>query len=1659
MLGPAMDQPHSPIENSVSAVENSVNRPGGSGQEPEADIINQRTRRSSVENDGVGNFNGDRNNNKIKSTSVPRPDLKRRKLSRRITDDDDDDEHSSVISSSDLLLSDASEQPHNSIYQAPPGYSLRQRKVKIEHQQQQQQSRFSARSTTNTRSTRSLGNDDKSFSAKMENLADHRPATRGIRASYKEFSEGEDFDDDDNILPVRSHSRTSTRVASSQSFSRRQNYSDTISDPPLSRRRSSLIDYENNNNNNSNQRRTSEYSSIHSTRNVARSRSVSLIGDTDRLRATRTSSCESNQELNGSLTPRRNGSNMDNGQRTLESRIDDNGSSFEAAKWSGKKIKLRLRTAGAADAETAHEINDPGIGEEDAAVVVDIVENDIDEVTALSAKSKKRVYSNNDDNDEVDDTDDAPVGDEKDDEFELDDDDDDEEDDHNSREDLDSDVEYNQRSRNRNVRYRRSESSERHRNNATVATTTTPRTTTNNNSPPRPRMPRRQPQQSPNTREEEAAREAKILQEKTARALRLAKRSGEYFEEEGGGDTGSSPDADAGGRRRNLRARKEGINYSLQMNPGFGWNGEPLEVFRASNTGTGTGGAGGGTGKNQSGGDGFSRGRPSFFRGRRDDRGGSGGGRDSHEFSYRPGKFGRNEADSDSDDDMNMHGQNGGRSSGNKSSRRDNPIEPVNILEILRAQEQSVFKDLPESEKKKYENKARLFRSGAGKDLADTDPISTSAVNFESIGGLDDHIRSLKEMVVMPLLYPEIFSGFQITPPRGVLFYGPPGTGKTLMARALASSCSTSTQKVAFFMRKGADVLSKWVGESERQLRLLFEQAKTYQPSIIFFDELDGLAPVRSSKQDQIHASIVSTLLALMDGLDSRGQVVVIGATNRIDAIDPALRRPGRFDRELFFPLPSEPARKKIISITTAKWNPPLAEKLVDDLASSTRGYCGADVRALCTEAALHAVRRSYPEIYDSGYKLEIKTEDINVTAEDFAKSMKTIIPSTHRVSTVYSSPIPKHLMPLMTIPYSEICSSLEALCPLLKHVADANVTGFMADSSNGNPIMQPASSASFLPYIFSFQPRLLICGPDGMGQKHLGPAALERLEAQNIHIQSLDLSTLFSDSSRTPDAGIIQLFHEIKRHRPAALYIPDINVWWNALPETARTIFRALLERGDAMNPVMVLATSEVEFADVPEEVQEIIQGRIGDRVSGVEGWKRVIEVGIPNQDSRKSFFEDLISSIKKHPVSKLKALKISTRREVPLARAPSPPPRELTDEEIEALFEHDESLRRQLRMELRFIINDIKRNKKFSDFLRPVDPEIFPHYYSTVTNPMDLQTLLYYVNTNEYSTLEEFIDDFRFIIESAEEFNESHSPIVGKAFDLWDNFMMYITTISKREPEFVWELKQSALRCELVNKQRKAKGLTALGREAEKTRKQLSEAANESNEIQPEDEEFDALALDLPIEKRQLEPSPPKSAKLRRIVDDDDDDDDDDQINNPASSQQSVNSQSVLEIQADTVIAETSVNVVATEEITHMTSVDVEATGDGDIAVADNAARETVVQNDDVSDDEARRNMDLDNNLANLFDDLPAKEAADTRDKPIVIDTEDEIEEKEFLLNEHDLSNFEVRLLRTTDGMSVSDLEALSVALSSIVFKFSNDWDRHNMMQELQTVLNRTE
>lgn len=236
-----------------------------------------------------------------------------------------------------------------------------------------------------------------------------------------------------------------------------------------------------------------------------------------------------------------------------------------------------------------------------------------------------------------------------------------------------------------------------------------------------------------------------------------------------------------------------------------------------------------------------------------------------------------------------------------------------------------------------------------------------SSEGWESVAGLQDVIQCMKEVVILPLLYPEVFNSLSLTPPRGVLLHGHPGTGKTLVVRALIGACSQGDRKIAYFARKGADCLGKYVGDAERQLRLLFQVAEKSQPSIIFFDEIDGLAPCRSRRQDQTHNSVVATLLSLMDGLKSRGSVVVIGATNRPDAVDPALRRPGRFDREIYFPLPTCEDRSAILSLHTKNWPSPMSGSLLSFVANQTVGYAGADLRSVCTQAAINALKRQCP--------------------------------------------------------------------------------------------------------------------------------------------------------------------------------------------------------------------------------------------------------------------------------------------------------------------------------------------------------------------------------------------------------------------------------------------------------------------------------------------------------------------------------------------------------------------------------------------------------------------------------------------------------------------------------------------------------------------------
>ncbi|TID20612.1 AAA-domain-containing protein [Venturia nashicola] len=603
------------------------------------------------------------------------------------------------------------------------------------------------------------------------------------------------------------------------------------------------------------------------------------------------------------------------------------------------------------------------------------------------------------------------------------------------------------------------------------------------------------------------------------------------------------------------------------------------------------------------------------------------------------------------------------------------------------------------------------------KALADADPLGVDEnVNFDAVGGLEDHITKLKEMVVIPLLYPEIFTRFSVTPPRGVLFHGPPGTGKTLLARALANSVSVSGKKVTFFIRKGADALSKWVGEAERQLRLLFEEAQKCQPSIIFFDEIDGLAPVRSSKQEQIHASIVATLLALMDGMDGRGQVIVIGATNRPDNVDPALRRPGRFDREFYFPLPDMKARRAIIDINTKGWEPPLAAPFKDQLADLTKGYGGADLRALCTEAALNAVQGTFPQIYSSDKKLQIDTNKIKVLAKDFMLSVNKIVPSSERSSTGKVEPLSGSIEPLLRKPLNQIHQILEEVFPRRAKLTALEEAQF--DDRDDNQGFERETMQREFDRARVFRPRLLIRGIRGMGQHHISSALLHKFEG--VFVQSFDMATLMEESSRSPEAAVIQLFKEVRRHTPSVVFLPNVDVWYETVGPTVVKTFSSLLRGIPPNDPILVLGIMET---DTPDEKPNPNMMRDLFGFSARTDY----EIKRPDHTARSEFFDALVGYVRKRPAEfpdpeHRKRRRIEILPEAPqIAPEPATKPT-LTKQEVKAQKKNDRHTLNQLKIHINGIMEQIKQ--KYKKFRQPPIDERQIGYLYNEQNPDVLTT-----------------------------------------------------------------------------------------------------------------------------------------------------------------------------------------------------------------------------------------------------------------------------------------------------------------------------------------------
>ncbi|XP_026733391.1 ATPase family AAA domain-containing protein 2-like isoform X2 [Trichoplusia ni] len=598
--------------------------------------------------------------------------------------------------------------------------------------------------------------------------------------------------------------------------------------------------------------------------------------------------------------------------------------------------------------------------------------------------------------------------------------------------------------------------------------------------------------------------------------------------------------------------------------------------------------------------------------------------------------------------------------------------------------------------------------------LRDIQPVEVDgSVRFTSVGGLEEHIKCLREMVLFPLMYPELFQKFKTRPAKGVLFHGPPGTGKTLLARALANECTlVGGRKVAFFMRKGADCLKKWVGESERHLKLLFQQANKMKPSIIFFDEIDALAPVRSVRQEQVHTSVVGTLLAEMDGLCDRGEVVIIGATNRLDAVDPALRRAGRFDRELHFPPPAADARRQILDIYTRDWQPRPPAHTLDHLAELTAGYGGSDLKALCSEAVLKALRRVYPQVYESEHALVIDAKNVEVTRRDLESAMRSLVAAGGRAAPPPARRLPPHAVPLLGAQLQAAAAMLQHVFPLHQHHADE------AERSS-----DPSLSQSVL----------LITGE--CAESHVAPALLAQLE--HCSVKELSMATLHSAHTFTQEQALISVFSECRRaDRGCVLFIRDIVLVWNTLS----TLLRQLCRARAAGENTLLLATSDVHHDLLPPELQEMFPV-----------YKEcVYRVREPSAAEVINFLKPVLAEalLEPPPVE-------NNEPPPPLPLAPPPPPvRETAEEETRRKRKEDYKLR-ELRIFLRDICRKLASNRRFYKFTKPVDLEEVTDYLDIIKQPMDLETMMTKVDMHKYNCAKEFLDDIDLICANALEYN----------------------------------------------------------------------------------------------------------------------------------------------------------------------------------------------------------------------------------------------------------------------------------------------------------------
>ena len=381
-------------------------------------------------------------------------------------------------------------------------------------------------------------------------------------------------------------------------------------------------------------------------------------------------------------------------------------------------------------------------------------------------------------------------------------------------------------------------------------------------------------------------------------------------------------------------------------------------------------------------------------------------------------------------------------------------------------------------------------------------------INYEDIGGLSEEIKKIREMVEIPLKHPEIFQRLGVEPPKGVLLHGPPGTGKTLLAKAVATETDAN-----FILLNGPEIMNKFYGESEKKIRNIFEEAEKNAPSIIFIDEIDAMAPKREDVSGEVERRVVSQLLTTMDGLKSRGKVIVIGATNRVNALDPALRRPGRFDRELEINVPDKEGRLAILKIHTRGM--PLTKNVnLNDIAAVTHGFVGADLEALTKESAMNVLRKLLPKMkLDSEEQIPKEVlEKLIVKHTDFTDALRIVRPSAMR----------EVLVETPNIDWEDV-GGLDKVKQELKEAVEW-------------PMKFPESFKRL-----GIRPSrgVLLYGPPGTGKTLLAKAVAKESEANFIHVKGPSLLSMWVGKS---EEGMRKIFERARQVAPCIIFFDEID-------------------------------------------------------------------------------------------------------------------------------------------------------------------------------------------------------------------------------------------------------------------------------------------------------------------------------------------------------------------------------------------------------------------------------------------------------------------------------------------------------------------------------------